>query len=604
MYTPHILFTFLFICSSSITTFAIQPLMSYSSSSSEGTPSPSPAPPPVPIPHPLMERAQPPPTLEGSPPCYSEEAPLGHAPPPYSEQNPFLDRPEEPFRTTQASNIPDSFIVQNPWYWGPLGGGMGFAIGTICSSCSICLCTASPSIICPMLFSCCCFNTLIGFCAQHTVTHAPPEIQRSCASTGNYCFHQASSYLFCERCHCQRRCHRRSHCCRQHRQQEAEEGQEMQPLGAGAVVTSQPQGRRARDNIYELTHQSRVFNTASLTTIRTMMLGATDTTIQTLKQILLKGYIPCSEDEGYTLNITPKLSRLSRPSVKKNKAYPHILQNNTKIFGFVDGYENNLNKKHKPGRVGLVVPLSTNSSVTFAYNHNSKEQRQFTNFSTHTGLKLSQVKTTLDGFSLAIVLNPYKAGPTASVAACYNFGTAKTSRFYAHGPLYSKAKGSPRVAMHGWIASVGHNIPLSTTCVITPYVETLLSMANWSSYKEKNFIPCSVSNNKEHVVETSIGLRSTLNIAPHFQIQGWVASTSGVKRLSSLQTSTDICHFSYLYNISLPKYKKNYKNIELGLGYENRIMDTLVVGITGSMYLKQLKSSKKQNLTTHINYLF
>ncbi len=351
---------------------------------------------------------------------------------------------------------------------------------------------------------------------------------------------------------------------------------------------------------------------SSLIALQGMLLGASDQVVSNLKSLVFRAYQGSSEEHlsSQFMDIQPKrrlyalqgLSRNSRGTLQGLKAIKP--KASYKIFGFMDNYEANLERKVRSGRVGVSMSLIPGVKGTFAYDTSKQGMRKHNGFSLQESKGSAAIKSATEGFSTAFVMNPDKTGFISHVASSYGWGKVKTHRYVRHGQATIHTKGNPASTLSGGLIQVGYNVPIFEEHQITPYIEHIISTVQWKAYEEKaQMIPCAVSRNKEQVIEQSIGLRHQWTVQQRQHLQTWVAHVAGKRTVSGL-TSKPIMSNNPWYEITVPHYKQKYSGTEVGFTYQIAYSELCTVGLNGSMRFQTIKKTDKQNYSLYMQYVF
>lgn len=301
---------------------------------------------------------------------------------------------------------------------------------------------------------------------------------------------------------------------------------------------------------------------------------------------------------------TPKRHMLSGPHQKNTQNTLTSTLKSYAMFGFVDNYAANLERKCHAGRIGIITNLIPNVRLGLAYNRNKEAAKEHIGMRFGTASGSVKAQTTTDSLSAVISWNTDNFGFTGHLASCYGWGKVKTNRYFTHGDSEVGAKGKPDISLGGGLFQLGYNLPITKHCSFTPYIEYMLSTVSWSSYREKTGpLPCKISQNKEYVMEQSISLRNQWKVTTNSQLQTWVSVISGKRTLESIYSKPLVAQID-MYKASVPTYKKRYVRTELGLSYEANIIDTINIGINTSVRLEKTKRFEGQQVNTYIQYTY
>lgn len=271
------------------------------------------------------------------------------------------------------------------------------------------------------------------------------------------------------------------------------------------------------------------------------------------------------------------------------------------IFANIDSYKTNLERKVRSGQAGVLIDVISGLSCGLAYNCHKGDTREYKG----TLLDKGAVKTKTDTVSLSaiIVANTNKTGFTGQLISSYGWGKVKNIRSFSHANREVNTKGLPSMRFTGGLIQVGYNVLVSKDIIITPYVETMYSLVKWVPYKEvSGSLLCKLSENKEQVIEKSIGLRSHWQATSMSQIQIWIAGVSG-----HIETNSIKCELIQIdasrYKVSVPKNENGYKRTELGILYTANLTNNLELGINSVIRFESFKKFGGQQMTLSLRYV-
>lgn len=352
---------------------------------------------------------------------------------------------------------------------------------------------------------------------------------------------------------------------------------------------------------------NRAGQISSLQSMQSILLGSSEQVLYSLRLLALKAYTNTSyEDDSLQLmtKFTSKRHMLSGPHQKNTQNTLTSAFKSYSMFGFIDNYTANLERKCRGGRIGIITNLMPNVRLGLAYNRNKEAAKEHIGMRFGTASGSVKAQTTTDSLSAVISWNTDKFGFTGHLASCYGWGKVKTNRYFTHGDSEVGAKGKPDISLGGGLFQLGYNLPITKRFSFTPYIEYMISTVSWSSYSEKTGpLPCKISQNKEYVMEQSIGLRNQWKVTTNSQLQSWVSAISGKRTLEGIHSKPLIAQIDR-YKASIPTYKKRYVRTELGLSYEANIIDTINIGINTSVRLEKTKRFEGQQINTYIQYTY
>lgn len=352
---------------------------------------------------------------------------------------------------------------------------------------------------------------------------------------------------------------------------------------------------------------NRAGQISSLQSMQSILLGSSEQVLYSLRLLALKAYTNTSyEDDSLQLmtRFTSKRHMLSGPHQKNTQNTLISALKSYVMFGFIDNYTANLERKCRGGRIGIITSLMPNVRLGLAYNRNKEAVKEHIGMRFGTASGSVKAQTTTDSLSTVISWNTEDFGFTGHLASCYGWGKVKTNRYFTHGDSEVGAKGKPDISLGGGLFQLGYNLPITKHFSFTPYIEYMLSTVSWSSYHEKTGpLPCKISQNKEYVMEQSIGLRNQWKVTTNNQLQTWVSVISGKRTLASIYSKPLIAQIDR-YKASIPTYKKRYVRTELGLSYEANLIDTINIGLNTSVRLEKTKRFEGQQINTYIQYTY
>lgn len=275
------------------------------------------------------------------------------------------------------------------------------------------------------------------------------------------------------------------------------------------------------------------------------------------------------------------------------------------VFTSINKYTTNLENKLRSAQAGIMLNFSPTTNIGLAYNFNKKEYKEYSGTQLNSSNGSVKSKSTTDGLAAIFTLNPEKKGITGTMIGFYSWGKVTNSRRVTHGEKHIVTKGSPDITLTGGLIHLGYNIPAIKTLILTPYIGCLVSNVRWSPYtEEQSPVVCKISENRENLLEKSIGLKTKWELTEYSQLQTWIVGSSGLKQTNSLSSNSMITPL-FKYTISAPSYKKKYTKAEGGLSYEVQLSPTLTLDIDGILsFEKRKKIEKKQHISFHFNYYY
>lgn len=354
---------------------------------------------------------------------------------------------------------------------------------------------------------------------------------------------------------------------------------------------------------------------SSLQGMQHALVDASEQISATLKTLALKAHtstwhLSLYLNEKKQLHSSLNKNLMSFKKDKSNIEYTQILDalysvQPYSVFASTNSYTTNLESKVRSGQAGLMVNAFPEINIGLAYDCNKKEYKEYKGLQLNSNVGSVKSKTTTDGLATIVTLNPDKKGFTGNMVGFYSWGKVKNTRNVIQGEREITTKGSPDITLSGGLVQIGYNLSTIKSLLLTPYVEYLISMVRWSPYNEDHTsTPCRIDENRENVLENSIGLKSKWELTKHSQLQTWIVGSSGLKKTNSLSLSSMLTPV-FKYNISTPGYKKRYTKTEVGLSYESQLTPSLTVGLDGMLCFEKIeKVENKQQIFFHFNYYY
>lgn len=274
------------------------------------------------------------------------------------------------------------------------------------------------------------------------------------------------------------------------------------------------------------------------------------------------------------------------------------------IFANIDSYKTNLEHKVRSGQAGVLIDVISGLSCGLTYDCHKGDTREYKGILLEKGSGEVKTKTDTEALSAVIVANTNNAGFTGQLISSYGWGKVKNIRSFTHANREVNTKGLPNIRFAGELIQVGYNVLVSKHVVITSYVETVFSLVKWVPYKEVSGpLPCKLSENKEQVIEKSIGLRSHWQATSMSQIQIWIAGVSGYIETNSIKCEPIQKHASR-YKVSVPKNESSYKRTELGISYTANLTNNLEFGINSVIRFENSKKFGGQQMILSLRYVY
>lgn len=383
-----------------------------------------------------------------------------------------------------------------------------------------------------------------------------------------------------------------------------------QPRGSGSPVVSQP-GGSGQSSSYLTAEASLLGQMSSLHSMQCLLSNGSEQVLTTLRMLLLKKYsdrsktqdLPflqknyISKDGGKVVSVKRKRSS-SSTTIDVPSFLPYRFFSSIKPQGI------HVERKACSGQIGVFLDLSPDLTCGFAYDSNKKESKEYKGIQLGSTIGSVKSKMETEGLSAIVALNPVNTGVTGHLVSSYNWGKVKNTRKIIHNGQEIIIKGSPEINLLGGLVQLGYNFLLSNQVTLVPYVECMFSSVSWSSYKEKHASgACKFGENKEQIVEKSIGLRSDIGISTKSSMQFWIAGVSGYNKTNSLTSSSYLSSYCR-YNLSTYAKKSQYIRTELGVSYDGILSDNISVSLSGFFRLNKRSNVDNQNITAQLKYTY
>lgn len=384
--------------------------------------------------------------------------------------------------------------------------------------------------------------------------------------------------------------------------------QKPMPSQSGGSRSSSPDG----SGIGLISSYDYASQVSSLIGMQCALFDSSEYSLHTLKLLALKAHESSSESQGslpsFSSRVVPKYGKTQHLIHVPSSRVSPISSNPIRLprtFAFMDRYETNLEAKGRSGRFGMIIDCTSKVSVGFAYNRYNEGIKTFNGIPlTHTCKGVVKVNTKTEGVSAVMSFNPEQPGVTGHFAGCHNWGTLKNTRYVSHAGQEISTKGIPTMSMSGGLVQLGYTIVLSKSWSLTPYIEHIVSIAQWKPYKEHiGSFACEISRNKEKYWERNAGIRIHWKATPKMQLQSWIAVVSGHKKTSQLRSSP-VDPFPAVYEIGVPAMTNRYKRLELGTFYSGMITDSCMVGMHGSVRHTKNSTFSNKNVNVYLQYSY
>lgn len=404
------------------------------------------------------------------------------------------------------------------------------------------------------------------------------------------------------------------------RRRHQEQGRHTPPLGAVSRSDDSTTSAGSSDPIYAIVHRNNLIlsgytregHIRSLLSMQNVLLGSSERIRSILRSLVLQAQEGSAYPQDFFRSIPNTVGayrHIHGPSKKGTAPIPlrktyAILP--YKTFGFIGGYERDLEYKTRSSQRGILIECCPGIRVGFLYMYHNGAPKVFTCDAVSSNVGSVKTKLKVEGVSTVVFINPDNTGITGRFASCYNWGMAKNTRQFMHSGQEQRAKGSPSVYMTGGLGQLGYTLRLSNKVSFIPYIESTFSIAQCSRYKEhSSLLPCLVSKNRERTWERSIGLQSQWNMTNAVQIRTWVSSILGYHTLRHLTSSPLIVSTpSVQYKAWVPMRNKQYKTIEVGVVLHAALSHTFDMGCTVTTRFYGVKKSLQQQIGSYIRYTY
>ncbi len=340
----------------------------------------------------------------------------------------------------------------------------------------------------------------------------------------------------------------------------------------------------------------------SLQKMQHIFLGSSEHVLSTLKHLVLKKKKPYATTSA--LNVTdmqdfPLLENLG-------ELMPY------KLFASTNKHRKNLEEKTQSGQAGIDIQLFSGKTgffhkllLSLAYDFNTNMYNEFSRGQLLTeDNSIVKAKLATNGLIAMLAHNPDEQGLTCNVGCYYSLGKAKNIRHVRHGQSRTVTRGDSNVVFIGRLLQIGYNVSLVKNLTITPYIETIMSNIQSSSYKEqKALYACSMSKNSNDVLENSIGVRLAYQPTEHIQLQTALYSVSGKQKIRKLISKT-ILEPGFEVSSWSDGYHNKYIHTKLDIAYEMLLTSQLHVGLNSSIQFGSSKKQDKQFLNIYFSYIY
>lgn len=382
---------------------------------------------------------------------------------------------------------------------------------------------------------------------------------------------------------------------------------------SSSPITSQPKGNKRPPSIYEVTETvtSLLLPTyenktqmKTLQDLQCVLSGASEQVFNVLKLLALTTQDPLQiKTDSFTSTIQP-VARKNRFQTMLPLAKKKTTGEACRLFASIKSYHRNLEYKVQSAQHGVVYDFVPGITVGLAYNHYNEGTKKICSIQEGTANTSVKAKTKVDAFSGIVAFNTNKAGPTAHLASFFGWGEVKNVRSLNNSKGQLICKGTPKAYLTGGLAYLGYNLFFSEQVCITPYIEYMVSIVEWSPYKEKaGILSCNISSNIEEVWERSIGIRHCYKLTNISSLQVWLAEVFGKQKINGLASNTVIAPLLH-YEVSVPEYKKQYRRAEIGLLYNTKLLENFSIGLHGKTTFGKEKKFAYSSVYLQLNYMY
>lgn len=358
----------------------------------------------------------------------------------------------------------------------------------------------------------------------------------------------------------------------------------------------------------------------SLQGLQGMLLTTTGHVSHALKTLMLEAQVSKSDRQGRNKvnHLNPRLSSFATKGSQSKKG--DVFVNGAikmqaigeqlsplgvcRYFGTMHGHRSNLEYKTHMAQAGIItMPVPTlRLGVSYTYNQATSQQRQ--GMPMRSSLGSAKAKTETNTLSAVLAWNADASGFSAGLASCCGWGNIKNTRYVSPGRTYVGSKGNPALYLNGGLIQVGYNVPLSSTILLKPYVESMIVQAHWRPYEEVDgILPANISTHKERIIEKSIGLSQRWNSTDSSHVQTWIAGISGQRKTNAV-TATPLQFSLARYEMIVPVVKKTYAQGELGIRYEVTLSDHMCMRVNGTTRFTDLQHYTHQNIRCLFQYTY
>ncbi|AGC50706.1 autotransporter outer membrane beta-barrel domain-containing protein [Lawsonia intracellularis] len=265
-----------------------------------------------------------------------------------------------------------------------------------------------------------------------------------------------------------------------------------------------------------------------------------------------------------------------------------------------DSYTSNLEYTLRAANVGFLVTPTDMLNVGLTYQHNKHISKEYYGMQKGWSFGAAKAITSTDSLAAVVAWNTGAVGFTGYLSGCCGWGNMKNTRMVTHAGIKTYSKGSPKITLHGGLIRLGYNFQIVDGMLLTPYVESMFVSSGWSPYEEiTGLFPAKISGNNEKVVEKVMGLSHSWAITDNMHVQTWVVRSIKKHRMKELRSQVGI---SRQYTLSIPKRHNQYIRSEVGLSYENKLLETFSIRLDSLWRFDQKNKCKEQQTGFFFQY--
>lgn len=265
-----------------------------------------------------------------------------------------------------------------------------------------------------------------------------------------------------------------------------------------------------------------------------------------------------------------------------------------------DSYTSNLEYTLRAAKVGFLVTPTDMLNVGLTYQHNKHISKEFYGIQKGWSFGAAKAITNTDSLAAVVAWNTGAVGFTGYLSGCCGWGNMKNTRMVTHAGIKTYSKGSPKITLHGGLIRLGYNFQIVDGMLLTPYVESMFVSSGWSPYEEiTGLFPAKISGNNEKVVERVMGLNHSWAITDNMHVQTWVVRSIKKHRMKELRSQVGI---GRQYTLSIPKRHNQYIQSEVGLSYENKLLEIFSIRLDSLWRFDQKNKCKEQQIGFFFQY--